>query len=66
MSRGHAVRPEEGADSPESEPLPTLLPGALRALMERGHLTPGQEISARALFADARRLSTTDPDGDAA
>lgn len=65
---GYRLKPEPGADAaaPAAEPLPTLLPGALRQLMHRGHLTPGQMVSARALFADARRLATDDPDGDAA
>lgn len=45
---GLAVRPDPTDEDPAPEPLPTTHPGALRALLNTGHLTPGQAAAARA------------------
>lgn len=76
ISMGLPVRPEYDDQAPAAEPLPTERPAALRALLHRGHLTPGQEVSARRLLADIDRAARqsaagtdptdTTPPGDAA
>lgn len=70
VSMGYA-RPEGAEDdvqAPALEPLPTTNPRALRALLDRGHLTPGQAESARRLFKAVREYVATDhhTPGDAA
>lgn len=54
---GFRVRPEQAAADagPALEPLPTTNSTVLRALMDRGQLTPGQAASARSLFAAVRQ-----------
>lgn len=54
---GLPVRPEPADETPAPEPLPTTHPGALRALLNTGRLTPGQATAARRLFATAARLA---------
>jgi len=41
--------------------LPTTRPGALRALLNRGHLTSEQAALTRRLFAEAARIAREDP-----
>jgi hypothetical protein len=59
---GLAVVPEPEQDVPALEPLPTTNPHALRALLDRGHLTPGQAASARALFKAVREYVNDHPE----
>jgi hypothetical protein len=51
---GFATAAPEGDTSPPVK-LPTLHFGALRALLDRGHLSPAQADEARRLFAEARQ-----------
>lgn len=57
---GHRTDPDPDPGDPPRVQLPTLQPGALRALMNRGHLTPEQETAARRLFAEAARIARED------
>lgn len=55
VAMGLPLKPEQQDTGPEPEPVPTLHKGALRALLNRGHLTPGQAVTARRLFAQDRQ-----------
>lgn len=59
---GVAVRPEPAADGPGMEPVPTTNPAALRALLNRGHLTPGQAATARRMFEATRKFINDHPE----
>lgn len=62
VEMGYAVRPEQQPEpEPDFDSLPTLKPGALRALLSLGHLTPGQAAAARRLFAAAANETREDP-----
>lgn len=52
---GLPLRPDPETTGPEPEPVPTLNKRALRALLEYGHLTPGQAVTARRLFDQDRQ-----------
>jgi hypothetical protein len=66
-ARAQAVRmglakPDPEAPAGPAVKLPTLRFGALKALLDRGHLSPAQATEARALFAAARENGNTIPD----
>ena len=44
---------------PGEEPVPTTNPQALRQLLNRGHLTPGQAARARRMFQAASQYART-------